>query len=697
MKNLFLEYPAWFLFLCVLVGLGYALLLYSSQSPWGRSFNRLLGTARFILISLVCFLLLGAYFRNTVNQYEKPEVVIAIDDSQSIELFGDSLLLASAIKELQSVADQLAAEGLSTSFYTSSGIVDSLSTLAFDRRSTDLGGIISGIEELYENRNLACIALLTDGLFNQGYSPEYMPITTHLHTIGIGDTAVQKDIMIKQAYANKIANLANKFPISAEIAQYGYEGKELTVILSRNDSLIEKKSITFKKAESIKRVNFLIKADRKGTQRYEISITPEAGEITRKNNYRSVYLSIIDDREKILIVAASPHPDIKALKSAIDNTKNYEVKTYIPQLAAFQKRDPVNLDDKYDLIIFHQLPAKSGLNQEIFEKLYQKTEGALFIVGGQTDTRLLSSLGVGAKIVTDRGLTDQVTPIFNNRFDKFLFDDDKKKTISALPPVNVPYGDVGMAANTEVLLYQRIGSVTSEKPLLLFHQEGNKKTGVMLGEGLWRWRLQNFALEENTDAFDELVGKLVQLVATKAEKSRFRVYPLRDEYFEGETVIFETEVYNELYERIYDQQVELVLTNSKEKSFSYSYVNSQGSSQYAAKGLPPGLYRYQATTVLDGKPVKTRGGFTIKELVVEALVTKADFNLLRNISQKSGGHFYGIDDIRDLGDEILAADYKPLIHSEDITDELLNFKWIFFILVLLATIEWVVRKLKGWY
>lgn len=697
MDRILLEYPVWFLLLCLLAGLGYAWLLYTAKAPWGRATNVLLGLFRGLLVFAIGVLLLGPFFKNTVARYEQPEVVFAVDNSASLKMGEDSLALDSLLRQTQQLADQINQKDWKTAFYSLEGPTDQPDTLRFDHRTTDLGQMLTDIREVYENRNLSGIVLLSDGLYNQGFSPEFLPMNTKVFTVGLGDTTEKKDAILSVVYANKVAYLGNRFPIAAEVAQFGYAGQEMVVSLLRNDTLIDKQTLKFRLNEGRKRANFLVEADRKGTQRYQLSISPMAGEFTLTNNQQSVYLDILDDRERILIVAASPHPDIKALKSAIEKTKNYEVSTYIPQLAALIQRQPVDLEKPFDLVIYHQLPQIGRPQKALFDKLRAKAKGSLFIVGSQTDLRALASEDVGIDLKGRCGLTDQVVPAFNPNFDRFLFDEEQRKTITSLPPVRVPYGETTLTGKTDVLLYQQIGSVVSDKPLLITHQKEDRKDAVLLGEGLWRWRLQNYALQDNTDAFDQLISKLVQYVASKADKRRFRVYPLRDNYFEGEATVFETEVYNEIYEQIYGQQIELTLTRTDGKAFAYTYTNNPGGFRYQIKGLPPGIYRYTARTMLDGKSVSATGGLIIKELAVESLETRANFNLLRNLAEKTEAQFATRNQMAQLSQALTAEAFKPIVHYEDTIEALLNERWIAIVLILLAALEWGIRKYSGWY
>jgi hypothetical protein len=80
------------------------------------------------------------------------------------------------------------------------------------------------------------------------------------------------------------------------------------------------------------------------------------------------------------------------------------------------------------------------------------------------------------------------------------------------------------------LFKQRIGSVTTSYPLLLFGDDNGRRIGVLTGEGLWRWQLAEFETYGNHHALEELFSQSVQYLTANANRQRFRAYPGK-EYF----------------------------------------------------------------------------------------------------------------------------------------------------------------------
>ena len=84
--------------------------------------------------------------------------------------------------------------------------------------------------------------------------------------------------------------------------------------------------------------------------RPELVYTNLENEVSFENNRADFYIDIIDSRQKILILANAPHPDIAVLKQSISLNKNFDLKI------EYANQRVSNLND-YNLVILHQLPS----------------------------------------------------------------------------------------------------------------------------------------------------------------------------------------------------------------------------------------------------------------------------------------------------------------------------------------------------
>jgi hypothetical protein len=423
-------------------------------------------------------------------------------------------------------------------------------------------------------------------------------------------------------------------------------------------------------------------------QHYVIEIKPIKGEYTTQNNIKHAYIEVIDGKEKVLIIATAPHPDIKALKSTLDKIDNVELSIYMPEINTYK-------EDKYDLIILHQIPNIQGIGNDILQKVLQKNTPILYILGIQSDINKFNTINNISKLNSRDRNIDKVMPYFNTGFDKFLLDESIKNQYPKFPPLSIPFGDIQLSSNTETILFQKIGNINSTKPLLVYSLQGDKKTAVLFGEGIWQWRAETYEQSQNHEAFDVVFAKLTQLLSQKDDKRKFRTYPVNSEILSSESMTFDTEIYNDIYEPIYGQKINLSIKSENGKTQEFSFIHQKDAPRFEVQNLKQGIYKYSASTILNGKKEISQGEFTVTELQLEVFNTTADHNLLRELSKKTGGQFVKFNQIETLAQKISKVIAKQKIHSSEELLEIINLKWIFFFILLLITSEWVIRKAIG--
>ena len=189
----------------------------------------------------------------------------------------------------------------------------------------------------------------------------------------------------------------------------------------------------------------------------------------------------------------------------------------------------------------------------------------------------------------------------------------------------------------------------------------------------------------------------MQYLASKEDKRKFRVDPTKREFINSESVAFVTEVYNNIYEPIYGQEVKLKITSEDGETQELTYTNSESTKNYKVNGLLQGAYRFSASTTLDGESLSSTGQFSVRQLQLEQLNTTADHRLLRKISQESGGQFFKGDQIEDALSYVNEKQAVASIYSSENFLPIINLFWIFLLILVLVSIEWFIRKYQGGY
>lgn len=682
-------YSPWYLILCIAIGAIYAYLLYSKKSVWDNKTNWLLATIRGVLVTILCILLIRPFFKFIETTFEKPTLVVLIDNSESLTISKTEKELQDLIKKLLEKTDKLTNK-LDIQFKTiDNQKISSPDSVSFKLPFSNLEQGIRKVESDLEGKNLAAILLLSDGIYNQGVNPDYLEVNSTIYAIGIGDTTIKKDIILKDLKFNPIAYKGNKFIIKAEIQANGFMGAEIAILLKENDNILQRKTIKSNKNNQLLATDFIIDADKKGLKKYTVIVETQKEEYSTLNNRKEAFVEIIENKEKILIVSASPHPDIKALKSALETNQNYEISTLLIGIDEYKR-------DKYDLVILYQIPNFQNIGNDLLKEFSAQNQSVWYIFGNLTNASLMP-LNAGFSLKQRIRQTDQAQSNINNDFTRFSVEKDWNNSFKNHPPLSLPFGDIILGQGFDILMYQQINKIPTQKPLLALKNDGNNSTGVLFGEGIWMWRMNEYKETEKTEVFDKLIVKIAQFLSSKEDKRKFRMYPKEREWYSFDNIVFESEIFNDLYEPLYNQQINLTIISENGKNIQFSFTNLPGLNSLDIGTLKAGIYRYKASAVINGKVEESAGEFTVKELQLEMINTTADFQLLRNLAEKTNGIAVSENQLDKLFDIINATNYLPKAYSDEDLKELIHIKWIFVFLLLLISTEWFIRKYKGGY
>lgn len=260
-----------------------------------------------------------------------------------------------------------------------------------------------------------------------------------------------------------------------------------------------------------------------------------------------------------------------------------------------------------------------------------------------------------------------------------------------------PFGNYKSISSNNTMLYQRIGMVETEQPLIVFNSMGGRKTAIIAGEGIWKWRLYDYAVHNNHDIFNKFVSKIVQYLALQVDKSFFRVI-CKNDFYENEPLLFDAEVYNESYELINNPEVIMNIINSDNKKFPYTFSKTSNAYRLNSGMFPVGEYRYEARVKTGNKILTEEGEFSVSPIQVEFVNTVADHQLLYNLAQKHDGSMVYASNLSDLLEMIgERGDIKSVSYTQKRLKELINLKWVFFLLLILLSAEWFLRKRSGAY
>ncbi|MFI5158881.1 MAG: hypothetical protein ACHQF4_08440 [Sphingobacteriales bacterium] len=544
----------WWALACLLLGCLYAWLMYRQPVALSKQFRYILFALRALAVFIISLLLLAPLVKSVSYQSQKPLVLILQDNSESIKLFPTLKQASPTGGDLEGALGKLKSslgENYEVHEFNFDRTLHNGLSHKFNGKQTDIASALKQVNERYINQNIGAIILATDGLYNQGTDPQYEArnIKSAIYTIALGDTTPKRDLLIANVNYNKTAFLGNDFEIEVLTEAYQSKGENMRLTVTEDGIQVSTQNIAVTSDAFQKLISIKLNADKKGIRKFNISITPVKNELSTQNNIETIYVDVLDARQKILVVYNNLHPDINVIKQDIESDKNYEVKTVLlSDLANIEPND-------YSLIILHQLTANSS---GILQNIITKTKIPVwYMLGAQTNLPDFNTTQHAVKVYDNSNQLQEVFAIPLPEFSAFTLSDSTKQKISLFPPLLAPFGNYTSLPNNQVLLKQKIGDIVTSYPLLSFADEGGRRIGLLLGEGLWRWQLAEYKANSNHHAMEELLDQSVQYLTANANHQQFRVYTAKSVFDEGEDVIINTELYNDALKLINTPDVKI--------------------------------------------------------------------------------------------------------------------------------------------
>jgi hypothetical protein len=422
------------------------------------------------LISFLAFLLLDPIVKSSKEIKEKPVVVILQDVSSSIN--------KNIKNELEDFSSKL--KDLDIFKYSfSDNIYDDFSEKN-NGLYTNISRVINEVNNRFSNRNLSSIILASDGLYNDGVNPLYSDnLKTPIHSICLGDTIVKKDNLISDVKHNDIVFFGNSFISEIFIESVKYKNEKVNLKVENNGETLFEKNITFNSNKEFIKIPVELKTSQVGVQAFKVVISPLESENNTRNNTFVFYVDVIDSKYKILFIHDNSHPDIASVVSVIENNKDYD-------LDVVKSNDLKTKFLDYNLVILHSI---SKENSQIIDDISK--ENIPLLIFPKQELNLYSKFTPNINF-NRRSFNNEVFPKINDNFLSFKISKGVEEMINLSPPILTSFGFYSSSPLINPIAYQKYANTITESPLLFFDSYNSSKVGVFLGEGYWRWKIDDF-------------------------------------------------------------------------------------------------------------------------------------------------------------------------------------------------------------
>jgi len=690
------EYSLWFLPICIAGGLSVALLLYyrsAANQIIPKHIIQIAFVLRTIFISILLFLLLGPFIEQTKRSIVKPTIVFLQDNSNSIVMHNDSLYYKTTYKTNVEQLTKALSNNYATHTYTFGEHISDSSLITYNQKRTNISNALQQIYSRYFNANLGAIILASDGLYNTGDNPLYSPIfESHIpiYTIALGNPNQVRDNVISDVQHNSVVFKNIPFTARVFIESHNLQGKKSTITILEGSKQVFQTNIQSNSNTYVTSIDCKLTTQSLGQVLYTVRIENHDNEITYKNNTFLFSVDVMESQQNILILYESVHPDVAAIRRALETNKNYSVTVSSTQEFAG------NINN-YNCIIFHGLPQSYGKSKELVEKAKSFSIPALYTYNYTMNLALLDILNVGLSIRQRSNTADEVQALYNTENTIFDIDQESKELIESAPPLFAPYGEYVSNIQSRVVLWQRMQQIQTQRPLLQFFNTNGYKTAIFTGEGLWRWRIHAYKKNKSFTAFDVLINNCVNYLALTQKQELFRVQT-KPMITENQDIIFRAELYNKSYEPIPNKEIRLRIWNQKGKEFPYVFTSNNDYYSLQVGKMPIGTYSYTATVEIEGSKYEQKGSFMILPLQLEYTQTRANHALLQTISLQTGGSMLQKEQMQQIYDSIQSnKNIVPIAYTSKTRTLLLDSFLLLITLIVFAGTEWFLRKFYGSY
>ncbi len=710
----------WYVFLIAAsFGAAISFFVYRTTVPPVSPFRRyLLIVLRSLALMLLILALCQPVFKLTRRSALQPAVAVLVDNSLSMSLTDGagnreellrSMIAGKTLKEL-SLAAHVELFTFSPSLH---GIEKG--SLQLNGTSTDIASALRSVRNK-SLPQLKAVLLLSDGNYNTGENPldEAEKISTPIFCAGIGDSLEQKDIVVQKLLTNSIAYVQSSVPLDATVKVTGFENRKLPVNLLEDGKQLDQQFITLPPSSSSRTaeysVHFTFTPTTEGMKKYTVSISPLEGEVTKKNNAKSVIVKILKNKMRVAVIAGAPSADVSAVVQALHADPNIESSVAVQQpngLFAGQQLSQFAGLSSAECIVLIGFPSEATTppaTQFISNTVSARGVPLLFIACRTLDIHTLRELDqiLPFTTVSDRIDEQAVFPnippqqqynVLIEPSENSFFDWNK------LPPIYSSLGTFRAKPEAVVLATTKIQGVAIDNPLLVSRNVMHTKSFAVLGYGVWRWKLLAGTSSETEKFFDPWLSNVVRWLVARDDNKELKVEPLKEIFSQGEAVDFLGQAYNASYQPINDANIHVEVTalTSRQRFETILRPLENGRYEGQIEALPEGDYSFTATALAGGADLgKSEGRFSVGEQSIEFADTKMNKALLQQIAAVSGGEYADGREFERLVHDLAVRPFmKPEEQFTTSEFELWNLPSLLSVIVALLGVEWFVRKRSG--
>lgn len=628
-----------------------------------------------------------------------------------------------------------------------------LPLLVANGRGTDMW---QGVRQMLGNTGrLSAIVIGSDGQHNGNEDPlelayKAKDLGIPIITVGVGNSARPKNLSVKKVYWRERVPVNEPFEIEASIYIEDFQGDRIQAELLEHAITsdgqqqvgvrIDGTDIQAPEGGGRARVSFQHTSRQPGKYAYTIRIPESEDESDLTDNEATTgHVEIIDQEVKVLLIAGAPTWEYRMLQRLYQRDSNIKLTGWLQTMDVDRPQEgndghriselPETFEElsQYNVIMMID-PDPDQFSEEWvvnLKKFCKVKAGGLFFMAGPKHTNMFVTLNrlnhirdvlpvrfgdedyidtqqvlstatnsrPGKMLVVSHNLGHPIMSFVNDR-------EENSRLWSLMPNIYWSFPTL-TAKPTAQTLMERGDQINVEgnQPLLVTGRYGRGNVVYMGFNGTWRWRRVGLRAQYFDRFWVQVVNYLAETRSLQG-KRRGVIDSDRSEYELGDEIRLTATVLDEQMEemsvatiparrqsiedgRFTDFQLKLLpgITGQYESTFTAQFTGT-----------------FKVLVALDGASEETGiepVTFVVKPPSVESRAYWLNEKLLRDVAEASGGKYLKLDEIDQVADLLPQLDTTTRYSSppEPIWDVNEKLRYLtFFLLFLLLTIEWAVRK-----
>ena len=544
--------------------------------------------------------------------------------------------------------------------------------------------------------------------------------------VGVGRESFDHDIELSRVSAPREALQGTSLVVDLMIAQTGYSGQTVTVLVEDGGRIVGSEDVSLPRAGEPTPVRVQFTAAEPGARRFTFRVPAKDGERVTGNNQQEALIHVRAGREKILYFEGEPRWEVAFLRRAVAADSNLQVVTL--QRTADSKFMRMDVDSagelfsgfpttreelfSYRALILGSIEASHFTHEQlrmIAEFVSERGGGLLmlggrhaFAEGGYAGTPVAETLPVtlDARFSRDTTFFDTLAVRLTRAgaaqpalrvADTERASEERWRSL----PAPTTYNRVGELKPGALALLTGSGERSgADRPVLAWQRYGRGQTFALPVQDTWIWQMHaDVPLDDQTH---ELFWRQLLRWLVSGVPHPVTAAVAADHVAPGDPVRITADVSDDRFAKVNDGRVVARVTapDGTESDIPMSWTIGRDGEYHATfTTAGPGLHTVQVTAERNGRTLAADPVYAFaEERRDEFFGSQMRAPLLRRIADETGGRFYTAANAASLAEDITYAGRGATVQEER---DLWDMPAVFILLVSLLTGEWLLRRRRG--